>query len=169
MGSEERGPATPPFWETKPLAEMSEAEWESLCDGCGRCCLQKLEDEDTGEVHFTRVACRLLDTATCRCRDYAVRRRRVEDCLDVAPLTAEKRGWLPASCAYRRLAEGRGLADWHPLVSGDPGSVRRAGVSVAGRVVSELDVPVHELVRHLVVWDEAPDADGRTPGEGEGG
>ena len=156
MGSEERGPATPPFWETKPLAEMSEAEWEALCDGCGRCCLHKLEDEDTGELHFTRVACRLLDTATCRCRDYPARRRRVEDCLSVRPLTAEKRAWLPASCAYRRLDEGRGLADWHPLVSGDPRSVARAGVGVAGRAVSELDVPVHEMVHHVVDWNEEP-------------
>jgi len=146
-----------PFWETTPLAAMSEAEWESLCDGCGRCCLQKLEDEDTGDVHFTRVACRLLDTATCRCRDYAHRRRHVEDCLSVRPLTDEKRGWLPSSCAYRRLDEGRGLADWHPLVSGDRDSVRRAGISVAGRVVSELDVPVHELMRHLVVWEDEND------------
>ena len=150
-----------PFWETTPLAAMSDAEWESLCDGCGRCCLQKLEDEDTGEVHFTRVACRLLDTATARCRHYADRRAHVEDCLEVRPLDADKRGWLPASCAYRRLAEGRGLADWHPLVSGDPGSVVRAGIAVAGRVVSERDVPVHELIEHLIVWhDETPSPDG---------
>ena len=145
-----------PFWETKPLAAMSEAEWESLCDGCGRCCLHKLEDEDSGEVFFTAVACRLLDPSSARCRAYASRRRLVEDCLAVRPLTAEKRAWLPASCAYRRLDEGRGLADWHPLVSGEPRSVHRAGVGIAGRTVSELDAPLHEWPAHVIVWEDAP-------------
>ena len=142
------------FWEEKSLEQMDDGEWESLCDGCGRCCLQKFEDEDSGEVFHTRIACRLLDTDDCRCRDYAHRQEHVEDCLSVRPLTAEKLSWLPSSCAYRRLAEGRGLADWHPLVSGDPASVRRAGIGVGGRVVSERDVPVHEFMLHLTSWEE---------------
>jgi len=143
----------PLYWERKSLEEMNEREWESLCDGCGRCCLQKLEDEESGDIHFTRVACRLLDTESCRCTDYAARFRRVDDCLSVRPLDAQKISWLPPSCAYRRLAEGRGLADWHPLLSGDPQSVRQAGISAAGRVVSEEAVPVYAIVEHIVQWD----------------
>lgn len=143
----------PAFWEHKSLDEMNDQEWESLCDGCGRCCMQKLEDDETGEIHFTRVACRLLDTTTCRCRDYATRFRQVEDCLSVRPLDAQKLSWLPSTCAYRRLAEGRGLADWHPLISGDARSVSQAGISVAGRVVSEQDVPICTIVEHIVQWD----------------
>ena len=144
-----------PFWETKSLREMTRAEWESLCDGCGRCCLVRFEDEDTGEVIPTRISCRLLDTATACCSDYARRRRHVPDCIKLTPAKIEDLTWMPRSCAYRRLHEGRPLAGWHPLVSGDPGSVRRAGVSVAGKVVSELtladvedaiDFPAHDLM-----------------------
>ena len=151
MGSAD---TTTRFWETKTLSEMDEDEWESLCDGCGRCCLQKLEDEDSGRIFHTRVACRQLDLNTCRCRDYERRREHVEDCLSVRPLTEQKLSWLPSSCAYRRLAEGRGLADWHPLVSGDPRSVRRAGIGVGGQVVSERDVPLNEFMLHLALWEE---------------
>lgn len=146
-----------PFWETVPLDAMSDAQWESLCDGCGRCCLQKLEDEDTGEVHFTSVSCRLLDVPTCRCRDYAHRFRQVPDCVAVRPLTEEKLSWLPASCAYRRLAHGQGLADWHPLVSGRPASVVEAGIAVTHVARSELEVPLHEWVEHVIDWVD-PDA-----------
>jgi len=109
-------------------------------------------------VHHTRVACRLLDTESCRCRDYSSRRLHVPDCLSVRPLDAEKRAWLPPSCAYRRLDEGKGLAAWHPLISGDPASVERAGIGVAHRIVSELDVPVHELIEHLIVWETEDEA-----------
>jgi uncharacterized cysteine cluster protein YcgN (CxxCxxCC family) len=126
-----------PFWRTKTLAQMTRVEWESLCDGCGRCCLVRFEDEETGEVVPTRISCRLLDTDTCRCTDYAHRRRWVPDCIKLTPEKIEDLAWMPRSCAYRRLHEGRDLADWHPLVSGDPQSVHRAGISVRGQVVSE--------------------------------
>jgi uncharacterized cysteine cluster protein YcgN (CxxCxxCC family) len=129
-----------PFWERKRLDQLSHAEWEALCDGCGRCCLHKLEDVDTGELHFTRVACRLLDTASARCRDYPRRRQHVPDCITLTAASVGDYAWLPRSCAYRRLAEGRGLAWWHPLVSGDPNTVRQARISVAERVISEADL-----------------------------
>src|SRR5579864_6904432 len=107
-----------PFWRTKTLDEMSHAEWESLCDGCGRCCLVKLEDEDTGDIHFTDIGCKLLHTESCRCADYSRRRRRVPDCVKLTPEGARTLSWLPSTCAYRVLAEGRDLAWWHPLLSG---------------------------------------------------
>lgn len=142
-----------PFWETKSLESMSDEEWESLCDGCGRCCLQKLQDEDTDEVHFTRVACRLLDTTSCRCRDYTNRFEQVPDCLSIRPMTAEKISWLPESCAYRKLSQGDPLEKWHPLISGNPDSVKQAGISVADRCINEMDVPVSEYIYHLISWD----------------
>lgn len=128
---------TKPFWETKTLPEMTRPEWESLCDGCGKCCLHKLEDEDTGKVHYTAVACRLLDLKTIRCRDYPNRKKLVADCLilEAGNITAFK--WLPETCAYKRLAEGKNLPSWHPLITGDPASTRKAGISVKGRVISE--------------------------------
>jgi uncharacterized cysteine cluster protein YcgN (CxxCxxCC family) len=138
------------FWETKGLEEMSRAEWESLCDGCGRCCLHKLRDEDTEALAFTNVACRLLDLGTCRCRDYAHRHRRVPDCVGLTPQSVRELDWLPPSCAYRRLAEGKPLAWWHPLVSGDPSTVHRAGVSVRGRAVDER--AAGPLEDHIVAW-----------------
>ncbi len=126
-----------PFWEVKTLAQMDPQEWETLCDGCGRCCLIRFEDEDTGEIVPTRVACRLLDTNTCQCTNYKRRKRHVPDCIKLTPHNVGALPWMPRSCAYRRLHEGRGLADWHPLVSGDPMTVELAGVSVKGQVVSE--------------------------------
>ena len=140
------------FWEEKSLDELSDQEWESLCDGCGRCCLQKLEDEDSGDIRYTKVACELLDGNTCRCTDYQHRFQRVSDCLSVRPLTAQKISWLPKSCAYRRLAEGRALAPWHPLLSGDPDTVRQAGISVAGFSVPESEVPLAEYHHHVINW-----------------
>lgn len=146
-----------PFWERKTLAEMDEAEWESLCDGCGRCCVLKYEDSDTGEVHATSVACRLLDRETCRCTRYAERHRLVAECLAVDADALRHRGLLPPSCAYRRIAEGRGLAWWHPLVSGDARTVVEAGASVAGQVVSEEAVHPHEPIENFTLRWVEPD------------
>lgn len=136
------------FWERKSLAEMSAEEWEALCDGCGKCCLNKIEDFDSGEILPTNVACRLLDLQSCRCTNYARRRRMVPDCVALTPDNVGKIPWLPSTCAYRLLAEGKPLAHWHPLVSGDPESVHRAGISVRGRAVSErrLKGPLEDYV-----------------------
>ncbi len=141
-----------PFWETKTLAEMTSAEWESLCDGCGRCCLLKLEDEDDGAVYFTNVHCKLLDAASCRCSDYPNRLAQVPDCIVLSPQKVLAIPWLPATCAYRIIAEGRTLEAWHPLVSGDPASVHRAGISVRGCVVAESAVAEEDLEDHVIHW-----------------
>ncbi|MBI4185141.1 MAG: YcgN family cysteine cluster protein [Proteobacteria bacterium] len=140
----------PPFWKRKTLAEMSREEWESLCDGCARCCLIKLEDADSGEILFTNVACRLLHPGTCRCTDYPDRKRRVPDCVQLSPETIGSLAWLPATCGYRLVHEGKALYWWHPLVSGDPNTVHEAGISVRGRVVSEDDARDPEA--HVVEW-----------------
>ncbi|GMU46876.1 MAG: YcgN family cysteine cluster protein [Pseudomonadales bacterium] len=142
------------FWETKALAELDAEEWERLCDRCGRCCLLKLEDTASGQVAYTAVACKLLDIERVRCTDYARRRQRVADCLALDADLAAAIAWLPATCAYRLRAEGKPLPDWHPLVSGDPRSVRAAGISIAGRVVSERFVHPAALVEHIIRWVE---------------
>jgi uncharacterized cysteine cluster protein YcgN (CxxCxxCC family) len=146
-----------PFWQTKTLEEMDAAEWESLCDGCGRCCLNKLEDEDTGEIAWTDVACRLLDSETCRCENYACRQELVSDCIQLTPESVRSLSWLPPTCGYRLVAEGRDLYWWHPLVSGDVHTVHQAGISVRGRVVGEESWPVDTLEERIVAWPgEAP-------------
>jgi uncharacterized cysteine cluster protein YcgN (CxxCxxCC family) len=137
------------FWEL-PLGALTRAEWEALCDGCGRCCLHKIEDADTGEIIDTNVACRLLDTSTARCCDYRNRKAFVPDCLRLTPAIVASVSWLPQTCAYRLRQEDKPLYDWHPLISGDPDSVRRAGISVVGRVVSEVDAG--PLEHHIVEW-----------------
>jgi uncharacterized cysteine cluster protein YcgN (CxxCxxCC family) len=136
-----------PFWQTKTLAEMTPREWESLCDGCGLCCLVRFEDELTGEIMPTRVHCRLFDSGACRCTDYENRKARVPDCIKLEPGNIDDLAWMPRSCAYRRLNEGKPLPRWHPLVTGDPESVHRAGVSVRGQTISEtvLDDPEDAL------------------------
>ena len=144
-----------PFWRTKALADMTAAEWESLCDGCGLCCLVRFEDEDTGEIIPTRVSCRLFDDGLCRCKDYANRKAHVPDCIKLTPWNIEALEWMPKSCAYRRLHEGRGLPSWHPLITGDPESTHKAGVSVRGQTINEtvlddpedaLDFPAYDLM-----------------------
>ncbi|TVS02030.1 MAG: YcgN family cysteine cluster protein [Rhodobacteraceae bacterium] len=138
------------YWENVPLQQMSEAEWEALCDGCGKCCLNKLEDIDTGELIFTRVACKLFDDATCRCANYAERKRHVPECVVLTPRTLDEIAyWMPETCAYRRLHEGRALPDWHPLVTGDADSTHKAGMSMLGQTVSELRLPVE-------AWEDYP-------------
>jgi uncharacterized protein len=141
-----------PFWKTKRLEEMSPSEWESLCDGCARCCLAKLEDSDTGDIDYTCVACRLLDTGTCRCTRYEERSRFVPDCVTLTPQNVSQLRWMPSTCAYKLLAEGGDLPDWHPLVSGDPDSVHRAGISVRGKVVPEENAG--DLEDYIVTWPQ---------------
>jgi uncharacterized cysteine cluster protein YcgN (CxxCxxCC family) len=146
-------PDKAPFWKTKSLSQMTDSEWESLCDGCGRCCLNKLEDEDTGEILYTHVGCRLLDGETCHCRDYKNRTAEVKDCLRLTPRNIRRIKWLPPTCGYKLVADGRDLYWWHPLMSGDPDTVHAAGISVRGRVrASENDVPDNELEDHIVKW-----------------
>lgn len=161
-----RDPTTEPFWRTKTLAQMSTAEWESLCDGCGRCCLSKLEDWDTGEIFFTDVACALFDPRSCRCRDYRNRHDRVADCVPLTPENVGELSWLPPTCAYRLLAEGEDLYWWHPLVSGDARTVHDAGISVRGRTISEEEVPESELENHIVAWPGEVPSDPAAPGGG---
>ncbi len=141
-----------PFWRTKTLEDMTAAEWESLCDGCGRCCLNKLEDADTGAIAWTNVRCRLLDDASCRCSNYPERQNTVPDCIALDPAAVRSLGWLPPTCGYRLVAEGRDLYWWHPLVSGDRDTVHAAGVSVRGRTVSEEGMALEAFEAHLATW-----------------
>ncbi|MES2895670.1 MAG: YcgN family cysteine cluster protein [Pseudomonadota bacterium] len=145
--------ASRPFWETKALTHMTVREWESLCDGCGLCCLVRFEDEDSGEVIPTRVHCKLFDPDRCACTDYANRKRHVPDCIKLTPHNIDALAWMPLSCAYRRINEGRGLADWHPLVSGDSESVHAAGVSVRGQTISEDTLAEPEDAMDYAAWD----------------
>ena len=153
MVDDNRETAETPFWESKTLEEMTGEEWESLCDGCGRCCLVKLEDEDTGQYYATDIACRLLDGQKCRCRDYANRQAVVSDCVRLTPHEARTLRWLPPSCAYRLLAEGKGLFWWHPLVSGRAETVIEAGVSVKGRIhCGDDEIAVEDVVDRIKQW-----------------
>ncbi|MEL7091101.1 MAG: YcgN family cysteine cluster protein [Pseudomonadota bacterium] len=139
------------FWERKRLDQMTQAEWEALCDGCGKCCLNKLEDEDSGQVVLTRVACRLLDDSTCRCAHYENRHQFVPDCIVLSPQTIDEHMyWLPQTCAYRLLHLGKGLPAWHPLITGRAESVHEAGVSMRDRTVSEFDTPDEEWEDHVI-------------------
>ena len=149
----ESGQADAPFWRRKRLADMTPAEWESLCDGCGLCCLHKIMDEDSSDIAVTNVACWLLDLDTCRCGDYPNRRRHVPDCVHLTAETTPNLNWLPSTCAYRLVDQGRDLFDWHPLVSGDPETVHRAGISARGKAVSEDHVG--DLDDHVQAWLDA--------------
>ena len=127
------------FWKTKTLEQMTRAEWESLCDGCALCCMNKVEDDYSGKMFYTNTACQLLDLSSCRCSDYENRLRKVPDCLQLTATDVDSYDWLPGSCAYRRLANGQGLADWHPLLSGRSESVHEAGISMLGQMVPDED------------------------------
>lgn len=143
-----------PFWEAKTLEAMTPEEWESLCDRCGRCCLVKLEEEDTGEIFLTDIACKLFDSGTCACTNYGARNRRVRDCIKLTPDMVRSISWLPSTCAYRLVAEGKPLKSWHPLISGSPESVHQAGVSVRGRIGgSERTVKLADYPGHIVDWE----------------
>ena len=139
------------YWRDTPLDKMSDKEWEALCDGCGKCCLNKLEDEDTGEVALTRIACRLLDDQTCACAQYPIRHNFVPECIQLTAETIQQHlYWLPQTCAYRLIHEGRELQHWHPLVSGDPESVHAAGISVRGLTVPEFEVHEDDWDEHII-------------------
>jgi uncharacterized cysteine cluster protein YcgN (CxxCxxCC family) len=159
-----------PFWRAKKMSEMTAREWESLCDGCGRCCLNKLTDVDTGETVYTDVGCKLLDGESCRCTDYKNRQAKVRDCVRLTPRNVKRLTWLPPTCAYRLVGEGRDLPWWHPLVSGDAETVHTAGISVRGKVAaSEKDVPDERLVDFIVSWPGKwpKGAKGKGPGKGQ--
>src|SRR3546814_5809022 len=146
-----------PFWRRQTLEQMTVSEWESLCDGCGLCCLVRFEDEAAGEIVPTRVHCKLFDAQACACSDYDNRAQQVPDCVKLTPGNIERLAWMPLSCAYRRIHEGRGLAAWHPLVSGDPESVHRAGVSVRGQTISETVLADPEDALDFAAWDLIPE------------
>lgn len=139
------------FWERKKMAQMSQKEWEALCDGCGKCCLNKLEDEDSGEVALTNIACRLLDDSTCRCAQYDIRHQFVPECIVMSPGNIEEHlYWMPQTCAYRLVHEGRPLETWHPLISGTPETVHSAGVSVKNKTVPEFEVDDEDWEEHII-------------------
>jgi uncharacterized cysteine cluster protein YcgN (CxxCxxCC family) len=147
----DRSGLRPRFWETVPMKKLTPAEWEALCDGCGKCCLNKLEDAETGEVALTRVACRLLDDQTCRCAQYPIRHQFVPECIVLTPKTVRANlYWLPQTCAYRLVHEGRPLYYWHPLVSGTAQSVHDAGISVQGLTVPEFEVDDDDWEDHII-------------------
>ncbi len=145
------------FWDVKSLGEMSPAEWEALCDGCARCCLHKLEDKDTGEVSYTSVACGLLDIHRCRCMSYDDRLQRIPDCMTLTPAVVSECHWLPSTCAYRRILEGKPLAWWHPLISGSSETVHEAGVSLRNKAISEIYVNVEDLEPYIISDDTETD------------
>jgi uncharacterized cysteine cluster protein YcgN (CxxCxxCC family) len=141
-----------PFWKTKTLAEMTDGEWESLCDGCGLCCLNKLEDWETGEIAWTSIRCVLLDGESCRCKDYENRQATVPDCIRLTVESVAEISWLPPTCGYRLVRDGHDLYWWHPLVSGDPDTVHQAGISARGRTVSEEGIDIEDYEDYLVTW-----------------
>ncbi len=147
----QRDGLAPRFWETKSLKQLTKPEWEALCDGCGKCCLNKLEDEDSGEVALTRVACRLFDDSICRCSQYEIRHQFVPECIVMTPDNIDDHAyWLPDSCAYKRLYQGQSLLDWHPLISGSAETVHAAGVSMQHATVPEFEVHEDDWEAHII-------------------
>lgn len=147
---------TDPFWKTTPLHKMDRDQWESLCDGCGKCCLLKLEDEDTGDIAYTRIHCKLFNSDTCQCSDYANRKSIVEDCVKLTPAGLEEINWMPESCAYRRIRDGKNLPDWHHLVCGDRERIHAEGQSIKGRTVSEETVFDEDQIDWIIDWEGNP-------------
>jgi uncharacterized protein len=143
-----------PFWKTKTLVEMNDDEWESLCDGCAKCCLVKLEDEDTAEVYYTGLHCKLLNSNTCQCSDYPNRKKYVPDCVKLTPQAIPELDWLPKTCAYRLVGEGKDLPEWHHLITGDRWDVHRSGFSALGRITSEEGVSDEEAFDYVIDWDK---------------
>jgi len=142
---------SPEFWKHKPLKSLTSEEWEALCDGCGKCCLNKLEDEDTGEVALTRIACRLLDDQSCKCGQYPIRHQFIPDCIVLKPSNIDENAyWMPKTCAYRLLWSGQPLFDWHPLISGNPETVHTANISVRGMTLSEFDINEEDWEDHII-------------------
>ena len=142
---------SPEFWKHKPLKSLTSEEWEALCDGCGKCCLNKLEDEDTGEVALTRIACRLLDDQSCKCGQYPIRHQFIPDCIVLKPSNIDENAyWMPKTCAYRLLWSGQPLFDWHPLISGNPETVHTANISVRGMILSEFDINEEDWEDHII-------------------
>lgn len=141
-----------PFWKQKTLEQMTDQEWESLCDGCARCCLNKLEDWDSGEIVWTNVACTLLDERTCRCKDYDNRSATVPDCIRLTPAEVRSLSWLPPTCAYRLVRDGEDLYWWHPLISGDADTVHVAGISTLGKTVPEDNMALEDYEYHVAAW-----------------
>ena len=151
MSDIDRSGLRPNYWKTVPMEKMNRQEWEALCDGCGKCCLNKLEDEDTGEVALTNVACRLLDDATCLCSQYDIRHQFVPECIVLTPKTIlDNLYWLPQTCAYRQVHEKRPLYDWHPLISDNSETVHLAGVSMQYRTLSEFDIADEDWEDHII-------------------
>ncbi|MGY3437961.1 MULTISPECIES: YcgN family cysteine cluster protein [unclassified Marinovum] len=147
----DRADLAPRFWEKKPLKKLSPKEWEALCDGCGKCCLNKLEDEDTGQVELTNVACRLFDDSTCRCAQYEIRHQFVPECIVMTPENIDDHAyWMPRTCAYRLLWQGKPLPEWHPLLTGTPDSVHAAGVSMQGATVPEFEIDEDDWEDHII-------------------
>ena len=156
--SPSKGGGAVPFWKAKSLADLTNAEWESLCDGCGKCCTISLEDEDTSELHRTNVACNLFDTNACGCGDYANRKKKIPDCVKLTPKNVPKLDWLPPTCAYRLVAQGRDLYWWHHLISGDRETVHAAGASVRGQTRPEGRLKMAGLIKRIIQWPEPKEA-----------
>jgi len=143
------------FWKEKTLESMSDEQWESLCDGCGRCCVWKFEDADSGEILYTDIRCKLFNDHSCRCNDYPNRNTLVPDCMHIRHMEDQHYAWLPNTCAYRLLHEGKPLFDWHPLISGDPASVHLAGISLKNKTTCGENISPEDIVRHIIDPDEA--------------